>query len=137
MGVTVIDADVVIALLNPADAQHRRARRVLTDVLTGIPERVMSAFTLAEILVGPLRARDGSEDRVHLTLEGFRIEVLEGTRPRARSAAAVRARTGARLPDAFVLAAALEMQGRQPEPVTVTSFDKRLLATWRDLSRAA
>jgi predicted nucleic acid-binding protein len=137
MGLTVIDADVFIALLNPADANHTKARKVMLNVLTGPRTRVMSAFTLAEILVGPLRADDGSEQKVDLALRGFEIDVLDGSRERARQAAAIRGRTGARLPDAFVLAAAIEMKGRQPDPVTITSFDKRLLGAWKRLSLVA
>jgi predicted nucleic acid-binding protein len=137
MGLTVLDADVLIGVLTRTDANHRKARRAMERVLTEVPDRVISAVTVAEITVGPMARGDEEGNAARLFIEGLRATVLPLDADRARHAAAIRARTGVKLPDACVLAAALEMEGRQPEPVTITSFDKRLLGAWKRLSRAA
>jgi len=136
MGLTILDADVLIGVLTRTDANHMKARRIIQRVLTDVPDRVISAATIAEISVGPIARGDAEGNAVHMFIEGLRARVLPLDEERARQAAAIRARTGVKLPDACVLAAALEMEARQPEPVTITSFDTRLLSAWKRLSRA-
>ena len=137
MGLIVLDADVLIAMLNRDDPQHRKARRRVLDALTEYSARAISAMTVAEIMVGPIARGDAQAAEARLFIEGLRAEVIPIDAARARHLAAVRARSGLKMTDACVLATALELRGRQPEPVSIASFDRRLLAAWKALSRAA
>ena len=137
MGLIVLDADVLIAMLNRDDPQHRKARRRILDALTEYSARAVSAMTLAEIMVGPIARGDAEAADARRFIEGLRAEVVPLDGDRARHLAAVRARTGLKMPDACVLATALELRGRQPDPVSIASFDRKLLAAWRSLSRAS
>ncbi len=137
MGLTVLDADVLIGVMSKSDAQHRRARTLILTALTESSACVMSAITVAEIMVGPMARGDTEGESARRFIEGLRAEIVPLDADRARKAAAIRSRTGLKLPDACVIAAALEMQGRQPDPVHIASFDKRLLAVWQNLSRSA
>ena len=102
MALVVLDASVVIALLNEGDANHKAAVAALTALST--EELVISASTFAEILVGPYRA--GS--RAERIVEGFvtdRLRVEPVSVEIARRSARLRAGTQAlRLADALVIA---------------------------------
>lgn len=102
MALVVLDASVVIALLNSGDAKHEAAVAALTALAT--EELVISASTLAEILVGPYRA--GS--RAERIVEGFvtdRLRVEPVGVEIAQRSARLRAGTQAlRLADALVIA---------------------------------
>jgi predicted nucleic acid-binding protein len=108
VGVTVLDAGVVIGLLDSSDWHHDGARRALTYALQRQDELVLPASAYSEVLVAPYRA--GAE--AVATVDGFvaalpaRIEPL--TPEIARQAAELRAIHGSvlRLPDALVLATA-------------------------------
>lgn len=102
MALVVLDASVVIALLNEGDAKHEAAVSALTALPT--EELVISASTLAEILVGAYRA--GS--RAERIVEGFvadRLRVEPVSADIARRSARLRASTKTlRLADALVIA---------------------------------
>lgn len=102
MALVVLDASVVIAFLNEGDAKHAAAVAALTDLST--EELVISASTLAEILVGPYRA--GS--RPERIVEGFvtdRLRVEPVGVEIARRSARLRAGSQTlRLADALVIA---------------------------------
>jgi predicted nucleic acid-binding protein len=131
VGLTVLDADVLIGVLNRDDAQHRKARRLIVDVLTEVPERAISAMTMAEVMVGPMARGDAAGEKARLFIQGLRAEIVPLDEAGARLAASIRVRTGVKMPDACVLATAMQMRGRHPGPVTIASFDKRLLRAWR------
>jgi len=117
MAAVVLDADVVIGLLNADDAHHKRAISRLRE-LADRP-LLMAMSTYSEILVGMIN--EHREEVVEGLLERAPIELVPSSRSIARSAAALRAAHGAlRLPDALSLATALE---RGAELIT---FDKRL-----------
>ena len=107
MGLTVLDAGVVIGLLDANDAHHAVARRAIAAAVDRGDRLVLPASALAESLVGPSRV--GSEavsvvqgllDRLPITVEPLDEEV-------AIEAAALRASHRAlRLPDAVVIATA-------------------------------
>ena len=108
MGLTVLDAGIVIAVLDSSDAHHAasvealRASRELGDAL------VVPASAYAEALVGPSRRGADAVATVDALLDALPATVEPATREAAREAAALRARYGRalRLPDALVLATA-------------------------------
>ncbi|WP_380168138.1 PIN domain-containing protein [Jannaschia sp. R86511] len=105
MGAVVLDASVVIALLDPADALHTAAALAVSAARDDKADFVLPASVLAEVLVGAVADED--VDRVRtLVLDAFGpVRPLDERV--AVAAAARRARhPGLRLPDALVLATA-------------------------------
>lgn len=107
MGLTVLDAGVIIAFLDANDAHHAEAQAALGDARSRNDRLVLPASALAEILVGP--SRNGATavaavrdlvDRVPIAVEPLDAEI-------AVAAAAIRARhRSLKLPDALVIATA-------------------------------
>jgi predicted nucleic acid-binding protein len=102
VALTVLDANVLIALLDPANPHHRSARAALAahaDDGLRIP-----AHTLAEALVHPIRA--GKEREARRLIASLEITVDPVDEAAAIAAARLRARHGRalRMPDALVLA---------------------------------
>jgi len=97
----VLDASVVIAHLDPADALHARAVSALTAVSGD--DLVLPASALAETLVSP--ARRGRLADARAAIDALLIGIAPLTDTIAEGAAGLRAahRT-LRLPDALVLA---------------------------------
>lgn len=118
----VLDASVVIALLDDGDAHHRRALEILELAQDRLDELAMHPITIAEVLVGPTRA--GREGQVMEHLDG--LAVLETPVGSPRRLAALRVATGLRLPDCCVLLSAQDA-GR----ADVATFDDRLVAAAR------
>ena len=111
MGVIVIDAGVIIAILDAADAHHAAARAALQAALADGADLVLPASAYAEILVAPFRRSPGAAATVDSLVDALPASVQPVTRPIARAAAQLRARHGAklRLPDALVVATAQEL----------------------------
>lgn len=109
MGLTVLDAGVVIALLDAADAHHAaavasvRIARDRGDVL------VLPASAYAECLVSPHRRGPDAVAVVDRFLDALPARVEPADRSIAAAAAALRATHGTalRLPDGLVIATAL------------------------------
>ena len=109
MGLTVLDAGVVIALLDGADVHHAaavagvRAARDRGDVL------VLPTSAYAECLVSPHRRGPDAVAVVDRFLDALPAHVEPADRSIAAAAAALRAAHGTplRLPDALVIATAL------------------------------
>ncbi|HET8536015.1 MAG TPA: type II toxin-antitoxin system VapC family toxin [Solirubrobacteraceae bacterium] len=102
MALTVLDASVLIALLDPNDAHHPATRDAL-DAHADDDLRI-PAHTLAEALVHPARAgREREARRLIASLE-IAVDAIDETI--AIAAAKLRARHGGalRMPDALVLA---------------------------------
>lgn len=99
---TVLDADVLIAHLNPEDAQHSQAIASLKDAAAQGP-LAASALTVAEVLVHP--AAGGVGERAYAALEALELLVLDIPADAAMQLASLRARTGRRMPDCCVLLA--------------------------------
>jgi predicted nucleic acid-binding protein len=119
----VLDASVVIAHLDPADAHHERATALLLEHADDDLRLPASAY--AETLVDP--AHSGRLDAVRDAIDslGLRIEPIDKTI--ADRAASLRARRRAlRLPDALVLAC-----GEVLEADTIVTADRR----WRRFDR--
>jgi predicted nucleic acid-binding protein len=114
--VIVLDASVLIAQLDPEDAHHEAAR----SLLLAVADRPLGAgvLTLAEILVGPIRAeRLRDAERALAELEVTPIGLGSDAAIRL---ARLRASTGLKLPDCSVLLAGQEVGGQ------VATFDERL-----------
>ncbi len=123
----VLDASVVIGVLDGNDAHHEAAAGVLSDV--GAADLGISPVTLAEILVGPTRA--GQADRAQAVLEAIDVRTIEWTAGASARLAALRVTTGLKLPDCCVLLAA-----EQAAADGLATFDDRLarVATERGIT---
>ena len=126
MDLTILDAGVLIAILNADDAHHGRAREALSAARNRGDRLIVPASAYAEILVAPLRQSAASGDAVDDFLEALPAQVEPATREIARRAAELRARHGTRLrlPDALVVATAIVLEARR-----VVTTDAR----WPDL----
>jgi predicted nucleic acid-binding protein len=82
MARVALDADVIIAFLDPADAQHRRAVEELRRRLAAREEFVVAASVYAEVMVRPL-AR-GAEATVDEYLDAVGARVVPIDRALAR-----------------------------------------------------
>lgn len=134
MAVVVFDADVLIAYLGRDDAHHSEAVERVRRSLEPDTQRLVSAITYTEILIGPLeRAGAAGADTVDAMFVRFGIETIQVDMALARRAAAVRVRTNLKLPDAYTLATAIHAEKRGHEDVRLESFDKKLNKAFADL----
>ena len=115
MDLTILDAGVLIAILNSDDAHHERAREALAAALKRGDRLIVPASAYAEILVAPLRQSAASGDAVAAFLGALPASVEPATREIARRAAELRASHGTRLrlPDALVVATAVALEARR------------------------
>jgi predicted nucleic acid-binding protein len=103
----VLDASVVIALLDENDALHERAAAVIERARSD--ELILPASAFAEILVAPYRQSADAVARFETTLAEVPVRVEPLTATIARRAASLRAsHARLRLADALVLATAAE-----------------------------
>jgi predicted nucleic acid-binding protein len=101
-----LDADVLIAFLDAADAQHQTAVDALRPRLATGHQILIAASVYAEILVRPLQR--GSDHAVDVFLDAIGATIVPVDRVIARRAADLRgAHRALRLPDAISLATAL------------------------------
>ncbi len=112
----VLDASVLIAHLDRHDAHHQAAGERLLE--RAEQPFGSSSISLAEVLVGPVRA--GSLQRAQEALRALEVTEIPLADGAARRLAALRAETQLRLPDCCVLLAAQDTGG------SVLSFDRRL-----------
>jgi predicted nucleic acid-binding protein len=111
MGVTVLDAGVVIAGLDAADAHHAAAASALTAARNRGDSFVLPASAYAEVLVRPAARGNTTLARVDAALDAMAIRIADADRDIARRAASLRARhSSLRLPDALVIATAMELE---------------------------
>jgi predicted nucleic acid-binding protein len=125
MGVVVFDSDVLIGFLSGHDLHHKAAVERVGASLAPGTRRLLCAVNYAEILIGPIRA--GVDERVKTMLTQFGIETVAVDVALAELAAAVRARTSLKLPDAFALATVIDAEHRGAEDVQLESFDERVI----------
>ena len=133
MAVVVFDSDVLIGFLNASDAHHADAVRLVRDSLAPGTRRMLSAVNYSEILIGPIKAGKQARDHVDAMLGHFSIEVMIVDKAFAVRAAAVRARTDLKLPDAYALATALHAEKSGHEEIRLESFDRRVVKAYTDL----
>jgi Predicted nucleic acid-binding protein, contains PIN domain len=111
MALTILDAGVIIAILDSNDVHHAAARDAVTQALRRGEELAIPASAYAEVLVGPYRQNSKAAATVDAFLAALPARVEPATREIAAVAAELRARHGARLrlPDALVVATAIEL----------------------------
>lgn len=106
MARVALDADLLIAFLDPGDAQHERAVKALSPRLIAGDELLIGATVYAEVIVRPLQQGTAATVDGFLDAAGVRFVIID--RAIARRAAELRAKHAAlRLPDAMSLATAL------------------------------
>lgn len=112
MGLTVVDAGVIIGVLDADDAHHQAAVRVLTQVIGDGDRIAVPASAYAEALVGPARRGTSPRRAVDDFLADLAADVEPITRQTAARAAELRAAHGRRLklPDALIVATALHLK---------------------------
>ena len=135
MGVVVFDSDVLIGFLNRDDAHHHAAVDRVRGSMTPGSRRMLCAVNYAELMVGPMRAGKEAREFVSQMLVQFAIETIAVDFDFANRAAAVRAQTGLKLPDAFALATVMYAEHRGYEHVELASFDEDVLKAHAKLHR--
>lgn len=115
----ILDASVLIAHLESNDSHHAQATEILLDHCDG--EFASSTVTLAEVLVGAIRAGRGEHARD--ALAELQIHHVGLEPDAAWELAQLRVRTGLKLPACCVLYAA-----RNLPPARIATFDARLAA---------
>lgn len=117
----VLDANVLIAVLDRGDAHHRSA----AQILSAHPSEMLATpiLTMAEALVGPCRRGAGEAAADKLTRFGIRELGVSS----ALDIAMTRAASKLPLPDVVVLQASLD------HAATLATFDERLARVARGL----
>lgn len=110
MGLTLIDAGVLIGFLDRTDAHHAASYDALTGALDRYDRIVLPASAYGEALVGPSRRGSKAVTVVEQLVERVPIEIEPLSQAIARTAAMIRAKhRSIRLPDALVIATAKEL----------------------------
>lgn len=107
MGLTVLDAGVIIGYLDANDAHHPAAIEALRDARDRNDRLILPASAFAEILVGPFRNGPEVVEALQALVHRVPLEIQPLDAEIAMTAAALRARQSTlRLPDAVVIATA-------------------------------
>lgn len=111
MALTILDAGVIIGVLDAGDAHHEAAKEAVAGAIARGDVLAVPASAYAECLVGPARHGREAMRVVDRFLADLPADVEPITRQVASRAAHLRARHGRRLPlpDALVLATALHL----------------------------
>jgi predicted nucleic acid-binding protein len=106
-----LDTNVLIYFFEGLEPQASKVEKILAGIMKGKDEGVISTITIAEVLTGFYLATDTNRANraknllIDLTLSGFKIVPV--TFEIADLAANLRARRGGKLPDALIIATAL------------------------------
>jgi predicted nucleic acid-binding protein len=134
VAVVVFDADVLIAYLGREDAHHSEAVECMRHALEPTTRRLVSAVNYTEVLIGPLtKAGVAGAETVDAMFVRLGIETIHVDMALARRAAAVRARTRLKLPDAYALATAIHAEKRGHGDVRLESFDEKVVSAYAAL----
>ncbi len=107
MGLTVLDAGVLIGFLDAHDVHNRAARTALDAAHARGDRLLLPASAFAEILVAPSRAGEPAVAAVQAVIERVPVSVVPLDADIAAVAAALCARhRSLKLPDALVIATA-------------------------------
>ncbi len=107
MGLTHLDAGVIIAFLDADDSHHDAATSALADALDQADRLSIAASALAECLVGPARRSAKAVELVRTAIGRLPASVVALDGEIATRAAVLRARHRTlKLPDALVIATA-------------------------------
>lgn len=118
-----LDASVLIAHLNPADAHHAAATQLLDSSAT--EQLIAHGLTLAEVLIGGVRVDRGAEMLADLHNIGVRLASHDDGEP--LRLAGLRVNTGLKLPDCCVLDIAMRNRA------ALATFDDKLAEAARGL----
>lgn len=112
MALTILDAGVIIGVLDERDAHHAAAVESVRQAVARDDAITVPVSAYAECLVGPARTGREAMRAVDAFLADLAADVEPITRQVAARAAELRARHGRRLrlPDALVLATALHLR---------------------------
>lgn len=113
----MLDASVLIAVLDASDPHHAAAQSVLADESDTL---AMSVLTLAEVAVGPSRL--GRTATLRDAVDALAVRVVPLDADHWAALAELRVTTGLRMPDCCVLHSALTHGAR------VATFDPRFNA---------
>lgn len=110
MGLTLVDAGILIAFLDEDDAHHRGAKRELVSAQQRGDRIALPASALAESLVSPARRDESSVAAICEFIDRLPLLIMELDSEIAVEAAKLRARHGQKLklPDALVVATAIQ-----------------------------
>lgn len=134
MAVVVFDADVLIAYLGRDDAHHAQAVERMRHALESGTRRLVSAVNYTEVLIGPLqKAGATGAETVDGMFARFGIETIQVDMALARRAAAVRARTRLKLPDAYAIATAIHAERRGQADVRLETLDGKVIKAYKAL----
>ena len=122
MALTILDAGVVIAVLDGSAVHHDAATVAIAAAIGRGDDLVLPASAYAEVLVAPHRRGPEAVATVDAFLDALPAAIAPATRAIATQAAALRALHGKtlRLPDALVIATALALGAER-----VTTSDGR------------
>ena len=110
MGLTVLDAGVVIGFLDQHDAHHQAAVAALRSAQARNDDVALPASAFAEIIVGPTRRGQAAVAVVHDFVDRLPIDIVPLDADIAEAAAAIRAKhRTVKLPDALVIATAAHL----------------------------
>jgi predicted nucleic acid-binding protein len=107
MGLTHLDAGVMIAFLDGDDSHHNAATAALANALDSAERMSIAASALAECLVGPSRRGPKAVELVRTVVDRLPVSVVPLDEEIATRAAMLRARhRSLKLPDALIIATA-------------------------------
>jgi predicted nucleic acid-binding protein len=121
----LVDADVLIGALDSLDADHARARRLLTGWRQQQDAVTISVVNLTEVLIAPAAAR-GRLATAREAIAALGIDVHLPNETVGVEAARLRHRHPISLPDAYCLATAKHTKA------SLASFDEKVLRAARD-----
>lgn len=115
MALTVLDAGVIIGVLDARDPHHQTAMEAVSAAIARGDTLSIPASAYAESLVGPARRGRDAMRIVDEFLSDLPAEIEPITRQVATRAAQLRARHGRRLrlPDALVVATAVHLRAER------------------------
>ena len=121
MGLTVVDAGVLIGLANSGDVHHGGARQAFESARERLDQIAIPASAYSEALVVPARAGLKAFDGMRAFVAQLPVSVIELDAAIAEIAAQLRQRHSAlRLPDALVVATAIHLDAD-----TLVTTDRR------------
>ena len=106
-----LDTNVLIYFIEGIEPQASKVEKILDTIMKGQDEGIVSTITIAEVLTGfyltgdKLKAAKAKKLLSDLALNGFKIVPV--TFEIADLAASLRAKRGGRLPDALIVATAI------------------------------
>jgi len=112
-----LDTNILIYFLEGIDLQSSQIEKMLLAFMKGEKEGIISTITLAEVLTGVYKSGDADRSvkikklLQDLTLNSFKIVPV--TFEIADLAANLRAKRGGRLPDALIVATALNQEAER------------------------